>query len=60
MMSCHSLQLLLTVDAGYIGFADRRGISEQEAIHLLYSSKLYALLEQEDTKVWQYSTPMAT
>lgn len=25
---------------------------------MLYSSKLFATLEQEDTKVWHYSTPM--
>lgn len=24
----------------------------------MYASKLYAALEQEDTKVWQYSTDM--
>jgi len=24
----------------------------------LYNSKLYAILEQEETKVWQYSTEM--
>lgn len=36
----------------------KRNISETEAIQLLYSSKLYADLEQEDTKVWQYSTAM--
>lgn len=36
----------------------RRGVSERDAIRLLYESKLYAALEQEETKVWQYSTPM--
>ena len=35
-----------------------RGLTEQEAIRRLYHSKLYAALEQEDTKLWQYSTPM--
>ncbi len=34
------------------------GISEEDAIRKLYSSKLYAALEQENTKVWQYSTDM--
>lgn len=34
------------------------GLSEEEAIMKLYSSKLYSLLENEETKVWQYSTPM--
>lgn len=35
-----------------------QGIAEQAAIRLLYHSRLYAALEQEDTKLWQYSTPM--
>ena len=38
--------------------AQRRNISEKEAIVLLYVSKLYAVLEKEDTKLWHYSTPM--
>ena len=38
--------------------AQKKNISEKEAIVLLYASKLYAELEQEDTKLWQYSTPM--
>lgn len=29
-----------------------------DAITKLYNSELYAILEQEDTKVWQYSTDM--
>lgn len=33
-------------------------ISESEALPLLYNSKLYALLEDEETKLWYYSTPM--
>ena len=37
---------------------EKRGVSEQDAILKLYASKLYAALEQEGTKVWQYSTPM--
>ena len=36
----------------------RRDITEEKAIKLLYTSKLYEMLEQEETKVWQYSTPM--
>lgn len=36
----------------------KEGISQEEAIRKLYDSKLYALLENEETKVWQYSTPM--
>lgn len=37
---------------------DKQRISEEEAIRQLYASKLYAALEQEETKVWQYSTSM--
>ncbi|MBR5625072.1 hypothetical protein IKW72_08765 [bacterium] len=33
-------------------------ISEDDAITKIYNSKLYALLEQEETKLWHYSTPM--
>ncbi len=36
----------------------KQNLSEEEAIRKLYASKLYAALEQEDTKVWQYSTDM--
>ena len=38
--------------------AKKKNISENDAITKLYNSKLYATLEQEDTKVWQYSTDM--
>lgn len=37
---------------------EKQGISEEEAIGKLYMSELYAALEKEETKVWQYSTPM--
>ena len=30
----------------------------EEAISSLYASDLYAQLEKEETKLWQYSTPM--
>ena len=33
-------------------------IIEEEVIDFLYTSKLYKLLEDEKTKVWQYSTPL--
>ncbi len=36
----------------------KESISQEEAINKLYASKLYSLLEDEETKVWQYSTPM--
>ena len=38
--------------------AKKKSISENDAITKLYNSELYAILEQEDTKVWQYSTDM--
>ena len=31
-------------------------LSDKEAITELYSSHLYEILEQENTKLWQYST----
>lgn len=31
-------------------------LSDKEAVTELYSSKLYEILEKEDTKLWQYST----
>ena len=37
---------------------EKQNISEEEAINKPYSSKLYASLEQEETKVWHYSTDM--
>lgn len=36
----------------------KRGVSENEAIKLLYTSRLYEALEKEETKLWQYSTQM--
>ena len=38
--------------------ADKENISHDDAILKLYSSKLYELLEDEETKVWQYSSEM--
>lgn len=38
--------------------AEKQNISEEAAIKKLYTSKLYAILEKEETKIWQYSTPM--
>lgn len=37
---------------------EKQRISGEEAITKLYGSALYAMLEDEETKVWQYSTPM--
>lgn len=38
--------------------AEKQNISHEKAIKKLYESKLYATLEKEETKVWQYSTQM--
>ena len=37
---------------------EKQNITDKEAIEKLYNSKLYAALEIEETKVWQYSTQM--
>ena len=34
------------------------GLEEDVAMEELYSSKLYAILEKEETKVWHYSVTM--
>ncbi|WP_432409229.1 hypothetical protein [Wukongibacter sp. M2B1] len=36
--------------------ATELNLSDKEAIIELYSSHLYEFLEQEETKLWQYST----
>ncbi len=38
--------------------AQKQNLTESDAIAVLYASQLYAALEKEETKVWQYSTPM--
>ena len=37
--------------------ATEQSLDEKAVLSKLYASKLYALLEQEDTGVWQYSVP---
>ena len=37
---------------------EKQNIPDEEAIKQLYDSKLYAILEREETNVWYYSTPM--
>ncbi len=47
------------ISADLIGMiAKKQSISESDALFKLYASKLYASLEKEDTKMWQYSTEM--
>ncbi len=51
MMPVISADLIRTITT-------KQNVTETEAIKLLYTSDLYAALEQEATKLWQYSTPM--
>ena len=51
MMPVISADLIHTITA-------KQNVTETEAIKLLYTSDLYAALEQEATKLWQYSTLM--
>lgn len=37
---------------------DKYGLDEDKAMALFHKSELYKALEQEDTKVWQYSSEM--
>ena len=51
--------ILPYISADLVGLiAERRDMSDPEATRILYSSGLYKMLEDETTKVWQYSTPM--
>jgi len=34
---------------------EKRGVTEQESIRILYNSELYAALEVEEKKLWHYS-----
>jgi hypothetical protein len=38
--------------------ADNQILNEEEALKLLYSSKLFEQLEKEETKLWHLSVPM--
>lgn len=53
----HALMPVIAADVVRM-IVEKEGIAEDAAIRMLYSSKLFAALEQEDTKVWHYSTPM--
>lgn len=47
------------VSADLVGIiAKKKGITVEEAITKLYASELYEMLENEETKIWQYSTEM--
>lgn len=47
----------ISADLIYL-IGNKKEISEEEAIMKLYTSNLYAALEQEETKLWHYSTEM--
>ena len=47
----------ISADLVYL-IVKKQNIPEEDAIKKLYTSKLYASLEQEETKLWQYSTQM--
>lgn len=47
------------VSADLVGIiAKKERITIEEAITKLYASELYEMLENEETKIWQYSTEM--
>ncbi len=50
--------VLHTISAGLVEkIVAEQGLEEEIAMERLYSSALYAALEQEKTKVWHYSVP---
>lgn len=59
-MSHEQFEILMPVIAADIirMLMVQEGISEDGAIRMLYTSELFAALEQEATKLWHYSTPM--
>ena len=51
--------LLYTITASVVAkIAKKNNWKEDEAIEKFASSKIYSLLEKEETKVWQYSAVM--
>lgn len=36
---------------------EKRGLSEHDALEILYTSRLYQKLEAEETKLWHLSVP---
>ena len=53
----HAIMPVISADIVSL-IVQKRDVSEKKAIELLYESRLYEALEEEETKVWQYSTPM--
>ncbi len=53
------LAILPYISADLVGMIiQKEKLSEEAALTKLYTSKLYASLEKENTKIWQYSTEM--
>ena len=51
--------VLQTISVGLVEkIMTDKGLDENAAMENLYSSKLYAMLEKEETKLWHYSVPM--
>lgn len=51
--------VLQTIATGLVDkIISESGLSEDIAMEKLYASKLYAMLEKEDTKVWHFSVSM--
>ena len=53
----HALMSIISADIVNM-ITQKHCVSDKVAIKMLYTSQLYAALENEETKVWQYSTPM--
>jgi hypothetical protein len=57
-MSDFEVLLPLKVEGIVEQLIEERKMSLQNALEYLYSSRLYALLECEETKIWYYSPQM--
>ncbi len=59
MMENNQFELVLqTISTGLVAkIITETGLNEDTAMEKLYSSALYAALENEETKVWHYSVP---
>ena len=57
-MSDFEVLLPLKVEGIVEQLIEERKMSLQNALEYLYSSRLYALLECEETKMWYYSPQM--
>ncbi|MEE1060831.1 MAG: hypothetical protein UH080_03275 [Ruminococcus sp.] len=55
--SFEAIMPYISADLVYL-IASKQNISEEKAIKKLYTSKLYQQLEDEETKLWQYSSHM--